>query len=141
MTAITHRGLTRAGPDHVHAEAGTPRRSEEGSGSVLGLALITAFALAAALFVPMGGALAAGQQLRGAADAAALAAADTASGRVAGEPCAFAAEAAGATGAALTACTVDASGTASVTVATTIVGIAVTVRARAGPPQETIAST
>jgi len=73
------------------------------------------------------------QRLAGAADAAALAAADTASGAVSGDPCGRAGEIAAASGASLEACAVDGL-IATVTVSGPFGALAVTASARAGPP-------
>jgi secretion/DNA translocation related TadE-like protein len=109
---------------------------EDGGGSVVGLAIVAALAAAVVAFAPFGGALAARQVLLGAADAAALAAADTASGRVSGDPCSAAASVAGALAVELTECAVGAGGVAEVTVATTVLDFPITATARAGPPPE-----
>ena len=73
------------------------------------------------------------QRLAGAADAAALAAADAASGAVSGFPCARADELAAASGATLTACDLDGL-IATVTVTSRFAAIDATASARAGPP-------
>lgn len=97
------------------------------------VALIAATMLATALIVPLFAAFAVGQSVQNAADAAALAAADTASGRVAGVPCEAAGEAATLGGASVTLCAVDGL-IASVSVARSFLGFDVESRARAGPP-------
>ncbi|MEU1970899.1 Rv3654c family TadE-like protein [Microbacterium sp. NPDC019599] len=74
-----------------------------------------------------------GQRLSGAADAAALAAADAASGAVRGVPCERAAEIAASSGAILESC--DLAGlVATVTVSTGFAGLVARASARAGPP-------
>ncbi len=73
------------------------------------------------------------QQLTGAADAAALAAADTASGALTGVPCEAAAEVALASGTALADCVLDGL-VATITVGGSVLGLAATATARAGPP-------
>jgi secretion/DNA translocation related TadE-like protein len=85
------------------------------------------------LVVPVSLALAVKQQVAGAADAAALAAADTASGAVAGFPCDAAARAASLNGAELARCELDGL-IATVAARTGYLGFDVTVEARAGPP-------
>lgn len=110
-------------------------QSEAGSGSILMVAIIAAALLATALIVPLFAAFAVGQSVQNAADAAALAAADTASGRVAGVPCEAAGEAATLGGASVTSCAVDGL-IASVSVARAFLGFDVTSRARAGPPPD-----
>ncbi|GLK15560.1 hypothetical protein GCM10017602_00420 [Herbiconiux flava] len=109
-------------------------RGENGGGSVVGLAVVAALAAAVVAFAPFGTALAARQVLLGAADAAALAAADTASGRVGGDPCSAAAAVAAALALELTDCVVGAGGVAEVTVATTVLAFPISASARAGPP-------
>lgn len=74
-----------------------------------------------------------GQRLAGAADAAALAAADTASGVAIGVPCERAEEVAAASGASLAACEVDGL-VATVTVTGRFGVLVCDARARAGPP-------
>lgn len=86
-----------------------------------------------ALALPLYMGLAARQALAGAADAAALAAADTASGRIAGYPCDNAERVAAANGASLQGCDLDGL-VATVTAGNTIVGIRVVSTATAGPP-------
>lgn len=108
-------------------------RNDAGSGSVLVVAIVAATLLATALIVPLFAAFTVGQSVQNAADAAALAAADTASGRVAGVPCEAAGMAATLGGASVTSCAVDGV-IASVSVARSFLGFDVTSRARAGPP-------
>ena len=85
------------------------------------------------LVVPLFAALAVGQSVQNAADAAALAAADTASGAVAGVPCETAADAATLNGASVISCEVDGL-VASVTVGRSFIGFDIGSSARAGPP-------
>jgi len=73
------------------------------------------------------------QALAGAADAAALAAADVRVGLEAGEPCAVAARVATANGGSLASCSVDGL-VVTVVVSSSIAGFAVGVAATAGPP-------
>lgn len=73
------------------------------------------------------------QAVAGAADAAALAAADVASGLLPGFPCAQAERVAEANGATLEACHVDGL-IATVSVGSSVLGIPVTAGATAGPP-------
>jgi len=82
-------------------------RGERGSGSVLVVSLIGAVFTLTAVLVPVLAQLPVSQAVQGAADAAALAAADTASGLVPGVPCDAAARAAELNAAALSGCTVD----------------------------------
>ncbi|MGC5171490.1 Rv3654c family TadE-like protein [Micromonospora sp. DT81.3] len=94
------------------------------------LACLACFTLGLAV---VGGATVAGQRAAGTADAAALAAADAASGAVLGEPCTRAAHVAAANGARVTACEVEGL-VATVTVEDTYAGMAVRASARAAPP-------
>lgn len=108
-------------------------RDERGSGAVLGvgvLALVAALVLAA---LPLGRILAARQTLIGAADAAALAAADIASGRMPGVPCEAAAAIAGRLDVALEECVLEGD-VARVVVAAEVGGLPLRASARAGPP-------
>jgi secretion/DNA translocation related TadE-like protein len=73
------------------------------------------------------------QRLAGGADAAALAAADAASGAVTGVPCERAAAVAAASGVSLAGCEVDGL-VATVTVSGRFGALTATARARAGPP-------
>lgn len=108
-------------------------RGEHGSGSLLALAIAGAVVAVATLMVPVLSLFVVGQSMRNAADAAALAAADTASGAVAGVPCDAAAEAARLNDAKLDACALDGL-IASVTVSREVGGFDVSSTARAGPP-------
>ncbi|MGA1835679.1 Rv3654c family TadE-like protein [Herbiconiux sp. 11R-BC] len=121
----------------------TALAGEEGSGSVAGVGVLLAVCAVLLALAPLGAAVAARQRLVGAADSAALAAADASSGRRPDSPCGIAAAVAAADGAHLTACAVDPAGVAAVTVSTTVVGWPITAAARAGPPpgQSTMAST
>lgn len=107
--------------------------SDRGSGSVLAVALIGATMTVTVLVVPLLAVLALGQSVQNAADAAALAAADTASGAVSGVPCTAADAAAGLNGASVVSCAVDGL-IASVTVARSALGFDFSSSARAGPP-------
>ncbi|TFD91160.1 helicase [Cryobacterium lactosi] len=108
------------------------RRSERGSGSVLVVALLGALVTLTAVLVPVLALLPTHQSVQGAADAAALAAADVASGLMPGVPCETAARAAELNGARLAACTVDGL-IATVAVARTVGVFPLSSRARAGP--------
>ena len=107
---------------------------ERGSGGVLALALLALLTVLALAAVGMGAALAARQRVVAAADAGALAAADTALGIHPGIPCAVAAEVVAAHDATLVSCEVDGV-TATVEARATIIGVGVSIRARAGPPR------
>ncbi|WP_238439425.1 helicase [Microbacterium sp. JZ31] len=73
------------------------------------------------------------QRIASVADAAALAAADAASGAITGDPCGRAAEVAGAQRASVASCALDGL-IATVTVGATFAGLPVGATARAGPP-------
>ncbi|GAB2519107.1 Rv3654c family TadE-like protein [Paramicrobacterium agarici] len=108
--------------------------NERGAASVLAIALVAATLIAVGILAPLCSVYAARQAVAGAADAAALAAADTASGLVAGVPCEAARRAADLNGAALDDCSVEGL-VALVRVSTTVLGLPVAASARAGPPQ------
>lgn len=105
---------------------------EAGSGSALVLAIAGGLVAAMALVLPLYSALAVRQAVAGAADAAALAAADTASGLIAGYPCEAAESVAGANGTSLTSCTVDGL-VVTVSASRVILGFPVSATATAGP--------
>jgi secretion/DNA translocation related TadE-like protein len=107
--------------------------SDRGSGSILAVAVIGVTMMLTAVAVPAFALLAVGQSVCNAADAAALAAADTASGAVAGVPCEMAAAAATLNRASVADCVVDGL-IATVTVARDVGGFTMVTRARAGPP-------
>jgi secretion/DNA translocation related TadE-like protein len=109
-------------------------REERGSGSVLGVALIGAMVCLLFAVVPLYMVLAARSTVAGAADAAALAAADARVGVATGFPCERAAQVAAANGATLTTCEVDGL-IATVSVSGTILGFRLESTATAGPPQ------
>ena len=106
---------------------------ERGAGSILAVAVIAAVLCLTALVLPLQFSFSRGQQLAGAADAAALAAADTLSGAVAGTPCDTAARVARANAAELEACVLDGL-VATVRVGGSAAGIRLTATATAGPP-------
>ena len=118
---------------------GTPGRrrieSEAGAGSILAIAVLGATVLLTTLVVSILALLAVGRSVANAADAAALAAADTASGAIAGYPCAAADAAAALNLVAVSRCVVTGLD-ASVWVTRTVLGIDVSASARAGPPPE-----
>jgi secretion/DNA translocation related TadE-like protein len=82
-------------------------RPDRGAGTVTVVGIVAAITIAALVVIGAGAALVARQRIVGAADAAALAAADVASGRLPGAPCSVAGEVAAANGAALDGCIVD----------------------------------
>ena len=95
---------------------------------IAGTATVLMIGLAA-----VGGAAAESQRVAGIADAAALAAADAASGALPGDPCVRAAEVAGAQRASVASCVLDGL-VATVTVSTAYAALPVHATARAGPP-------
>jgi secretion/DNA translocation related TadE-like protein len=106
---------------------------ERGAGAVLAIAIVAATTVVLVAVLALGAALVLRQRVIGAADAAALAAADGASGAVAGVPCGLAERVADANRAALTSCTLDGL-IASVTVSATFGALSFSARSTAGPP-------
>ena len=107
-------------------------RGERGAGTVVTLALGLGVMTVLLLVMPLTAALSARHSVTGAADAAALAAADTASGLVPGHPCDAATRAAVANGADLRSCTLDGL-VATVVVSRSVLGFAFAESATAGP--------
>ncbi|WP_344792713.1 Rv3654c family TadE-like protein [Gryllotalpicola daejeonensis] len=107
--------------------------NERGSGTVLGVAVLGAVTLVTGAGLVALGALAAQQTAQSAADAAALAAADTLSGRAAGFACENAERAAALDQASLASCETDGL-VAVVSVSRNWSRFELTARARAGPP-------
>lgn len=107
-------------------------RGERGAGTVVTLGVGLGIVAVFLIVLPLCATLAARHTVAAAADAAALAAADTASGLVPGHPCEAAQRVASANGAAVVACSLD--GWVA-TVATTrwVLGLSVTEIATAGP--------
>lgn len=114
-------------------DAGAGAEAEAGSGSILAVGILAAVCALTMVLIPLLAALVVGQLAQNAADAAALAAADTASGLVPGYPCPAAHETARLNAASVTACSVDGL-TATVTVHRDYLGFTIAGRARAGPP-------
>lgn len=108
-------------------------RDDDGAGSVLAVAIVGGLVALTMLLLPLQMGFAIRQSVAAAADAAALAAADTAVGRAPGYPCDAAARLAVANGAALDSCTVDGL-VITVRVSRHLFGIAMTATATAGPP-------
>jgi secretion/DNA translocation related TadE-like protein len=106
--------------------------SENGAGSVLAVGIVAALVCVTAMGLPLYLALATKQALAGAADAAALAAADVRVGLVPGEPCAVAATVARANSVEMAGCVFDGL-VVTVTVTTTVIGLPLGVSATAGP--------
>jgi secretion/DNA translocation related TadE-like protein len=109
-------------------------REERGSGGVLALAVVAMLAVLTVSAVAVGAALVQRQRVIAAADAGALAAADTALGIHPGIPCGVAAEVVEALEASLVACEVEGV-VATVSASARIAGVIVTAQARAGPPR------
>ena len=107
-------------------------RRDDGAGSILAIGIVGALVLLAATAIPLYAVLATRSAVAGAADAAALAAADVRAGVVGGFPCDVAGGVAAANGAVLTACEVDGY-IATVRVERSVLGISLTSRATAGP--------
>ena len=103
------------------------------AGSVLAVGVLAIAATIGVGYAAVGAASARVAHAAGVADAAALAAADTASGAVSGVPCERAAEVAARGGAAIASCVVD--GLVATVEVTASVGLfSAHARARAGPP-------
>jgi secretion/DNA translocation related TadE-like protein len=103
------------------------------AGAALSAAVVGCAAALIVGFATVGAAAVLGQRLASTADAAALAAADTASGAARGVPCERADEVAQAHGTVLAECTLDGL-IATVSVTTSFAGVEASARARAGPP-------
>ncbi len=106
---------------------------ERGAAAVLALAIVGATTVVLLAVLAMGAALVVRQRVVGAADAAALAAADGASGAVAGVPCELAARVAESNAATLQTCAIDGL-VASVMVTASVGAVPVSARSTAGPP-------
>ncbi|MEP6482775.1 MAG: Rv3654c family TadE-like protein [Rhodoglobus sp.] len=107
-------------------------RCDGGAGSVLAIALVSAAIIFGLAGVSLAGGLTVRQRVIGAAELAALGAADAASGAIGGAPCEVAAAVARGNGARLARCESDGL-VVSVTAAGTFAGIPITATARAGP--------
>lgn len=105
--------------------------ADRGAGAVLVVGLVAVVLVAGLTLVTAGVGLARGQQLAGAAEAAALAAGDALLGGIAGEPCAAAARVAAAHNARLIDCSSEGLAV-TVRVGASILGIGVERSARAG---------
>lgn len=108
-------------------------RAERGAGSILVVAIIATIVSALLLVAPLCRALVVRAEANGAADAAALAAADVARGLLPGVPCVIAASVATANGAKLDGCRVDGV-IVTVRVSVAVLAFSVTAAATAGPP-------
>ena len=120
---------------------GAEEDGERGSGSVLAVAVVAAVLLLFSLLLPVAIVFSVQQRAAGAADAAALAAADVAVGIRSGSPCAAASAVAVANTTRLDGCLVDDT-TATVRVTAPVLGFGVSARATAGrPPGESAVPT
>ncbi len=104
-------------------------------GTALAVGVLAVTTALASGLASVGAAAAWSQRLAGAADAAALAAADTASGAVTGDPCARASEVAAASEATVGTCELDGL-IATVTVSARFGVLTSSASARAGPPPD-----
>ena len=111
----------------------TPEVDERGAGSVLVLGIIAACVIVSLVVIPIYRGAVTKRAVANAADAAALAAADVAIGILPGVPCEVAASAAELNGARLSECLLSGP-VATVTTESSVLGIVVRARARAGPP-------
>lgn len=107
--------------------------ADGGAGTALAVATVAAVVVVASTMLPLTLGFAKTRTLAATADSAALAAADTASGALAGYPCEAAASAVLIGGGELVECRVDGA-IASVTVADEILGVRAESKSRAGPP-------
>lgn len=117
----------------MSATARARMRDETGAGGVLALAIVGVTLVCALTALGLGSALAARQRVVAAADASALAAADTLLGVAPGDPCALAAEVAAAHRVTLTDCVLEGA-EARVTMGASVFGLPISVESRAGPP-------
>jgi secretion/DNA translocation related TadE-like protein len=108
-------------------------RDDRGAASVLALGIVGAVVALTALVVPVTTTFVASQRAANAADAAALAAADTISGLVPGVACTVAAQTAARNGAGLASCKTDGP-VVTVGVVVSALGMDLSATARAGPP-------
>ena len=107
--------------------------ADAGSGAPLMVGIVACILLVCVALIPLYRGAVLGRALAVAADSAALAGADSASGLEPGFPCERAAQAAALGGARLVSCAV-AEGVVTVTVTGEVLGRALRVEARAGPP-------
>lgn len=121
----------------VGRRVGLSTSNERGSGAVLVVAMLGAIVMVTVTLIPLSGAFIASQNAANAADSAALAAADVASGLLPGIACERAASVSTANGATLNSCSVEgAIAQVGVTLSWSALGIALQAsgHARAGPP-------
>lgn len=110
-------------------------RADSGAGTVTTLALVAAVVTVTASVVLVASALITVSRAQSVVDDSALAAADSASGRIAGYPCTRAERLAGAAQILLSSCEIRGA-TARVTSMVTVLGFSLELRAQAGPPSE-----
>lgn len=116
----------------MSAQRAETRVGERGSGGVLALSLAGATAVVLAVSLPLYMGIALKHSVAGAADAAALAAADTVSGFAHGDACATAARVADVNGAYVSSCELDGA-VVTVGAARDVLGVTVIAFATAGP--------
>ncbi|TDX75937.1 secretion/DNA translocation related TadE-like protein [Rathayibacter sp. PhB151] len=109
------------------------RAGEDGSAAVVAVGVVAGTILVTAAVLAGCGGVAGHQRAVAAADAAALAAADVASGLLPGEPCGAAERVAGAMTATIAGCAVE-GGVATVEVVVSVGPLVLPARSRAGPP-------
>ena len=107
--------------------------AEEGSGSILAVAILGVVLLATSAIVPLAAVVSARRVVAGAADSAALAGASILAGISAGSACDSAAGVARANGATLAECTVEGQ-VISVRLHSVVLGFSMSAEAVAGPP-------
>ncbi len=134
MTAARHR--IRPGARRIRQRVDHPAglRDDAGAGGVLALAVVGTTVAVALAALGLGSALVVRQRVVAAADASALAAADTLLGVVPGDPCALAAQVAAAHRVALTECELEGA-EAHVAVGASVLGLPISAESRAGPPR------
>lgn len=118
----------------IERESGS---SERGSGSILSVAILGTVLTLAILLIPLLLGLTERRSVAGAADAAALAAADTVVGIIPGVPCDSAGRVARANGASIVSCEVDGV-IVTVTALRMLLGVSVTAVATAGPSESAV---
>lgn len=116
-----------------HGKTSPSLSGERGAGSILALSVLATIVATFLLVAPLLHALTVRAKMSGAADAAALAAADVSRGIYPGVPCAIAASVAAANGALLDECRVDGV-IVTVRVSAIVLAFTVTASATAGPP-------
>ncbi|WP_223694403.1 Rv3654c family TadE-like protein [Leifsonia poae] len=129
IRCLTSGTLKRRSGDAENRQKG----AESGSATVLAVGIIGALLGLAAAGIAVAGAAVAQQRAANAADAAALTAADVASGRLPGVPCTEADDVAQANGSRVSSCRLDGL-IVTIVVESDYLGFTVTAEARAGPP-------